>query len=52
MKVRITVMLDVDAEGWASTYGITGDEVRADVKEYIEQVLVGLHPNIEKVTVQ
>lgn len=52
MKVRIDVTLDVDAEGWASAYSITEDEVREDVKAYLEAVLNGLHPNIGKVTVK
>lgn len=52
MKVRIEITLDVDEEGWASSYSISEEEVRGDVKEYIEQVLTGLHPDIKGVTVK
>jgi hypothetical protein len=35
VKVRVTLTLDVDADAWATDYGITRDQVRADVVEAV-----------------
>ena len=34
MRVRVSFTVDIDAEAWAETYGLTKAEVRADVQDY------------------
>ncbi len=41
MKVRVTVTLDVDADAWATEYGLNLEDVRADVKEHAAHSLTG-----------
>lgn len=35
MKVRFEITLDIDADAWASEYGLSRDEVREDVRAYL-----------------
>lgn len=46
MKVRIALTVEVDAEDWASTYGIDADAatVREDVREWTKHMLLA-HPD-------
>jgi hypothetical protein len=37
MKVKISVTLNVDAEGWAKEFHIERDEVREDVQVYMAE---------------
>lgn len=43
MKVRVSFVLDVDAETWSQEYGISAAEVREDVKRYVEN---GAHDHL------
>ncbi len=36
MKVRVTVTVEIDPDAWMQTYGVERDEVRRDVREYVE----------------
>lgn len=36
MKVAVNVTVEVDAEAWATEFGVERDEVRADVKVYMQ----------------
>ena len=36
MKIKIQFTINVDPEAWANEYGIDLDDVREDVKRYIE----------------
>ena len=40
MKVRISFTVDVDPLAWSENYGVTGSDVRPDVQNYAEQVLL------------
>ena len=40
MKVRITTTVEIDAQAWALDYGLTAGEVREDVKEWAEGLIV------------
>ena len=35
MKLKLTMELTVDAEGWAMDYGVSGDKIPADVASYL-----------------
>jgi hypothetical protein len=35
VKIALTVTLDVDPEVWASEYGLSRDDVRADVQAHL-----------------
>lgn len=43
MKVRIELTVEVDAEGWASTYGTEPDaaSIRNDVREWAKNTILG-----------
>ena len=41
IKVRIEVTAEVDTEAWAEAYGISGKELREDVKSYALTQLQG-----------
>lgn len=41
IKVRIEVTAEVDVEAWAEAYGISGKELREDVKSYALTQLQG-----------
>lgn len=43
MKVRIELTVEVDAEGWASTYGIDSGaaSIRKDVREWAKTTILG-----------
>ena len=46
MKVSVTVVLEVDTEGWALDYGVEGKAaIRADVKEYVRHTLYECNDN-------
>ena len=36
MKIKVDVTLDIDAKAWADEYGLDHQDVRADVKQYVE----------------
>ena len=36
IKVRVSFVVEIDADGWCEEYGIERREVRNDVKMYIE----------------
>ena len=36
IKVRVNFTVEIDAETWATEYGIELQDVRSDVKTYIE----------------
>ena len=40
MKVRITTTVEIDAQAWALDYGLTAGEVREDVQEWAEGLIV------------
>lgn len=42
MKVRIELTVEVDADGWASTYGVEPDAavIREDVREWAKNTLL------------
>lgn len=35
LRVRVTLSLIIDAEAWANEYGLAGEDVRQDVRDYI-----------------
>lgn len=43
MKVRIELTVEVDADGWAMTYGVEPDAaaIRKDVREWAKQTILG-----------
>lgn len=43
MKVRIELTVEVDADGWASTYGVEPDaaSIRKDVQEWAKNTILG-----------
>jgi hypothetical protein len=41
MKVRITLTLDIDPERWESVYGTEREQLRDDVRSYIEHSIWG-----------
>ncbi|MFI1104197.1 hypothetical protein [Streptomyces melanogenes] len=43
MKVRITITLDVDADAWAFDYGLSPQDVREDVKDYVGNLIASSH---------
>lgn len=36
MRVRVSFVVDVDVEAWMSEYGVAREDVRDDVRTYIE----------------
>jgi hypothetical protein len=41
MKVTVSFTVDVDAEAWASEYGVTGQAaIRTDVKAYAQHTVI------------
>jgi 6-pyruvoyl-tetrahydropterin synthase len=47
MKVKISVTLEVNVEGWMMDYGIPKSEVREDVREYVNTLLNESNQNFE-----
>jgi hypothetical protein len=43
MKVRIEMVVEVDVDGWALTYGVESDAatIRKDVQEWAKSTLLG-----------
>lgn len=41
MKVRVTLLLDVDADQWAEGYGTTRKDIREDVRDYVTNAVGG-----------
>lgn len=39
MKIAIRITVDIDADEWINEYGVDRDEVRADVRRYIETAI-------------
>lgn len=39
IKVRINFTVEVDADGWEMDYGVTGADLRDDVKAYIRSLI-------------
>jgi hypothetical protein len=37
MKIRVSFVLNIDADAWALEYGLDKSEVRADVQEHTYQ---------------
>jgi hypothetical protein len=46
MIITATITVEVSGTAWASEYGITPNEVRADVKSYIQTMLQECSPLI------
>lgn len=40
MKVRIAFTVDIDPIAWAENYGVSSSDVRPDVQNYAEQVVL------------
>ena len=40
MKVKIEFTIHVDADGWATEYGIDRTDVRDDVKSHVHQLVL------------
>lgn len=38
MKVKVSYTVDIDADAWASEFGIDKSEVRADVQKYLARI--------------
>lgn len=48
MKVRISLTVEVDTEGWARDYGVDGAAaIRADVAQYIDSAVRECNPNLK-----
>jgi hypothetical protein len=41
MKVRVSFTVDINADAWATEYGIEPSGVRDDVKQYVEFMAEG-----------
>jgi len=41
MKVRLDFTVDIDATAWIENYGVEAQEVREDVKRYIQYIVIG-----------
>lgn len=41
MKVTVTIKLDIDAEAWATEYGLDPSEVVRDVKRHVTNNVTG-----------
>lgn len=39
MKVRVSLTLDLDPDAWAREYGLADDEIRADVKVSVSELV-------------
>lgn len=39
MKIRITLDMDVDMVAWGDEYGVRGDDVKADVLDYVRDAI-------------
>lgn len=46
IKVRIAVTVEVDMHGWIMDYGTHRDDVREDVKTYVENVVRECNENL------
>lgn len=45
IEMAVTVTITVtDADGWANEYGLSADEVRADIADYYRNALHTLRP--------
>ena len=51
MKVRIAVTVEVDVHGWVMDYGVHRDDVRDDVRTYVENVVRECNENLTVVKV-
>lgn len=47
MKVRVTLVVDVDQEAWCEEYGTERSNVREDVKSYVLTNIQGSTPAID-----
>lgn len=51
MKVNVSFTLDVDADAWAATYGMTDRAaIRADVKAHVESTVVTHFESLDLLT--
>ena len=41
MKIKIEFTVDVDPEAWELNYGTSRNEIRNDVKGYVENIVLG-----------
>jgi hypothetical protein len=48
MKVRVSFTVEVDPEAWMANYGVERDQVRDDVRVYVEN---GMRDQLESVGV-
>lgn len=39
MKVKISTTVDINAEAWTLNYGTAPNEIRADVKAYVDDLI-------------
>lgn len=42
MRVNVNFTVDIDPEAWALVYGVDRAEIRADVKDHIQQSVIAL----------
>jgi hypothetical protein len=40
MRVRVSVTVDIDPQTWALEYGVPLQDVRGDVKQYVQQLVM------------
>lgn len=45
IKVRVALTVEVDVHGWVMDYGVHRDDVREDVKTYIENGVREMNEN-------
>lgn len=52
-RVRISVTVEVDVQGWEQNYGVSGtQEIREDVRGYLDSVVRECNENLTIVAVQ
>jgi hypothetical protein len=52
MKIKAEITLDVDVDAWTSSYNIAPEEVKTDVKAYLEALFTNLHPDFKLISVK
>jgi len=40
MKVKISLMVDIDPQAWTENYGVEGAEIRPDVQQYARTTIL------------
>jgi hypothetical protein len=39
MKVRVTLTIPIDADSWQASYGTAPEDIREDVKDYVDSIV-------------